>query len=70
MAAFILIHGEGPSLANEIAPRLEPQGNEKVLCRLAFNANDSTLTSWVAYAARRRLRRKRLGSRWPAEVVS
>lgn len=70
MKTFFLTRGEGPPLENEIASRLEPRGDEKGLCRLAFNPNDTTLTSWAAYAARRRLRRKRSGSRWPAEVVA
>lgn len=69
MDTFILTRGEGPPLGNDIAPRLEPRGDKKGLCRLAFNPNDITLTVWPAYAARRRLRRKRAGSRWPVEVA-
>ena len=37
---------------------------------LGLQRDDTTLTVWAAYAARRRLRRKRSGSRWPAEVVA
>lgn len=70
MNAYLLTWGEGPPLENEIAPRLAPRGDEKGLSRLAFNRNDTTLTSWAAYAARRRLHRKRVSGRWPAEVVS
>ena len=70
MKNFFMTRGEGPPLENEIASRLQPRGDGKGLCRLAFDPNDITLTVWVAYAARRRLRRKRPGSRWPAEVVS
>ena len=37
---------------------------------LAARLNDSTIrTRWAAYAARRRLRRKRAGARWPSEVL-
>lgn len=38
---------------------------------LGAPCNDTTVfTRWAAYAARRRLRRMRAGSRWPSEVVS
>jgi hypothetical protein len=71
MNAFRLIWGEGPLLGNEIAPRLAPRGDEKGLSRLAFDRNDTTLTSWAAYAARRRLRNNYSGGcrRWRREVV-
>ena len=70
MNAFFLSRGEGPRLENEIASRLQPRGDGKGLCRLAFNPNDITLVICAAYAARRRLCRKHSGSRWPAEVVT
>ena len=69
MDTFILTWGEGPPLKNEVAPRVQPRSDMKVLSRLAFHPNNITLTVWVAYAARRRLRRKRAGSRWPAETA-
>ena len=34
------------------------------------NDDNTNLSRWAAYVARRRLRRKRAGSRWPAEEVS
>lgn len=37
---------------------------------LGLHRDDTTLTVWAAYAARRRLRRKRAGSRWPEERES
>ena len=70
MDSFIQTWDSGPPLENEIAPRLAPRGDVKGLSRLTFNRNDTTLTSWAAYAARRRSRRKCSNSRWLAEVVS
>lgn len=41
--------------------------------RMGLGTRDDHSTNrirWAAYAARRRLRRRRAGCRWPSEVVS
>lgn len=68
MTAVTIRAGAPPGQKDE-APPVARQGFE-VCMGLAARLNDSTIrTRWAAYAARRRLRRKRAGARWPSEVL-
>ena len=67
--ATVNIRAGAPPGQKDEAPPVARQGFE-VCMGLAAHLNDSTIRArWAAYAARRRLRRKRSDSRWPAEVV-
>lgn len=70
MNAFILTKGGGPPQERETPP-VARQGFGNARAWTGLERNDITSnTRWAAYAARRRLRRKRAGSAWPAEVFA
>jgi len=66
----VTIRAGAPPGRNEERPT--GQGQAFLECMgLGTRSKDATtvFTRWAAYTARRRLRRKRAGCRWPAEVA-
>ena len=70
MGAFILSKGGSPQEHESPPVARQGFGNARAWTGLEHYETATTHTRWAAYAAQRRLRRKRSGCRWPVVVMT